>query len=82
MIFVIEYDRQEGRIVTLLSFDDRQQEKAEAFRLDRELQLYRENIEREVVLLDAQDEAALRRTHRRYFENPEGILRAASGDGR
>jgi hypothetical protein len=32
-----------------------------------ELDLNRRGVEREVVLLQAVDEAALRRTHRRYF---------------
>jgi hypothetical protein len=34
-----------------------------------ELDLNSQGVEREVVLLEAETEEALRRTHRRYFEN-------------
>jgi hypothetical protein len=34
-----------------------------------ELDLNRRGVEREVVLLEAENEEALRRTHRRYFED-------------
>jgi hypothetical protein len=34
-----------------------------------ELDLNSRGVEREVVLLEAENEAALRRTHRRYFED-------------
>jgi hypothetical protein len=48
--------------------------KAEDLRLDLELDLNRRGIDHEVVLLEAASEAALRRTHRRYFETPSQIV--------
>jgi hypothetical protein len=67
MIFLIEYDRSQGRIVTFRAFDDAARREAEDSRLQLELELNRRGIEREVVLLEAATELALRRTHRRYF---------------
>jgi hypothetical protein len=69
MIFLIEYDRDQGRIVTIQSFDDSERGVAEDTRLALELNLNLTEIENEVVLLEAATEEALRRTHRRYFEN-------------
>lgn len=69
MIFLIEYDRSQGRIVTFRAFDDSARREAEETRLQLELELNRFGTEREVVLLEAASEAALRRTHRRYFED-------------
>jgi hypothetical protein len=69
MYFLIEYDRHRGKIVTFTSFDDSQRKKAEDARLDMELDLNRRGIDHEVVILDAASEDAIRRTHRRYFED-------------
>lgn len=69
MIFLIEYNRSEGCLVNLRTFDDSERRSAEEARLDLELSLNRRGIEHEVVLLEARSEDALRRTHRRYFEN-------------
>jgi len=69
MIFLIEYDRSQGRIVTFRTFDDSARREAEDSRLQLELELNRRGTEREVVLLEAASEEALRRTHRRYFED-------------
>jgi hypothetical protein len=69
MIFLIEYDRSQGRIVTFRTFDDSARQEAEDSRLRLELELNRLGTEREVVLLEAASEEALRRTHRRYFED-------------
>ncbi len=69
MIFLIEYDRRQGRVVTLRTFDNAERRKAEEERLELELDLNRRGIVREVVLFEAGTEAALRRTHRRYFED-------------
>jgi len=68
MLFLIGYDRSHGQIVTLKTFADSERQKAEDSRLEMELELNRRGIEREVVLLEAETEEALRRTHRRYFE--------------
>ena len=69
MLFLIEYDRSRGHVIAIRGFDESQREEAEGARLDLELELNRQNKEREVVLLEATDEAALRQTHRRYFED-------------
>jgi hypothetical protein len=69
MIFLIEYERSKGAIVSFTGFDDGQSHSAEKARLEMELDLNRRGVEREVVLLEAENEEALRRTHRRYFED-------------
>jgi hypothetical protein len=76
MIFLIDYDRGRGHIVSLSSFPDSELRKAEDSRLAVELTLNQAGIQREVVLLDAADEEALRRTHRRYFVDVEELLRS------
>jgi hypothetical protein len=78
MIFLIEYNRSEGRIATLRRFADSQRRKAEDLRLDVELDLNRKGIDHEVVLLEAASEKALRRTHQRYFKDLRQILRSGS----
>ena len=74
MIFLIEYNRSEGNIVTFRSFDDSQRQEAENSRLEIELDRNRKVVDHEVVLLEAENEEALRLTHRRYFENLRQIL--------
>ncbi len=69
MLFLIEYDRRRGTIVKMDTFDSAEQSKARDAQLQLELDLNRQGTEREVVLLEAASEAALRRTHRRYFES-------------
>ena len=69
MIFLIEYDRTRGRIVNFKTFNDVERKNAEDLRLQLEIELGRLGKEREVVLLEAASEEALRRTHRRYFED-------------
>jgi hypothetical protein len=73
MIFLMHYDRARGRIVELRRFDAGERSVAEDARLQLELALGRQRVEHEVVLLEAASEDALRRTHRRYFENLEQL---------
>jgi hypothetical protein len=75
LLFLIEYDRNRGRIVKLKVFEDSERQKAEDYRLDIELAHNRSGIKREVVLLEAATEEGLRRTHRRYFENLEQLVK-------
>ena len=82
MIFLIEYNRPKGDIVTFQRFEDSERLKAEKSRLDLELDLNRKGVDHEVVLLEAASEDALRRTHRRYFETPRQILESASAGGK
>jgi hypothetical protein len=69
VIFLIEYDRARGEIVTLKTFSESYRRAAEDARLEMEIGLNRDEVDREVVILEAESEEALRRTHRRYFEN-------------
>ncbi len=81
MIFLIEYDRSKGRIVNFKDFDYAARSKAEKARLETELELNRRGVKHEVVLLEAASEDALRRTHRRYFEDLSQIVKSAHGNG-
>lgn len=74
MLFLIEYDRGNGVIVTFRAFTEAERRKAEDARLQLELNLSRRGTAREVVLLEAASEAALRRSHRRYFEDLTAIV--------
>ncbi len=67
MLFLIEYDRPRGSIVQLRKFDEASRKLAEDKRLRLELELSRQRVEHEVVLLDAPSEEVLRHTHGRYF---------------
>jgi len=77
MIFLIEYNRNEGSIVTFRKFVDSQRREAEDARLEIELELNRQGVEHEVVLLEAASEEALHRTHQRYFADLTEILKSA-----
>lgn len=77
MLFLIEYNRDSGRIVTFKSFEDSDRRGAEESRLGLELDLNLKGIENEVVLLEAATEEALRRTHRRYFEDLSELTKAS-----
>jgi len=81
MIFLMEYDRAKGTIVALNRFSDAGRSEAEAKRLEKELELNRNKIDHEVVLLEADNEDALRRTHHRYFINDQShIVLTATGN--
>ena len=77
MLFLIEYDRTQGEVVGIQQFSDSERHTAETARLEMELRLNRLGTEREVVLLEAASEKALRRTHRRYFENLSELMKAS-----
>jgi len=77
MLFLIQYDRNQGEVVKIQKFDDSEREDAENARLELELELNRLGTEREVVILEAASEEALRRTHRRYFEDLSELLKAS-----
>lgn len=79
MLFLIEYDRTNGKIIEISQFGDSERSKAESARLNVELDLGRRKIDHEVVLLEAASEEALRRTHRRYFEDASQIAATATG---
>jgi hypothetical protein len=78
MIFLIQYDRHEGRMVSIESFNDSERNKAQDLLLALELQLNQNGNDKEVVLLEAESEEAVRRTHRRYFEDLRELTAAPS----
>ena len=67
MIFLLEYDRPLGRLVTFREFSDAERPQAENARIELEVTLNRTKTEHEVVLLQAENKLALQQTHRRYF---------------
>ena len=77
MLFLIEYDRKSGNMVTFRPFEDSERKIAETTRLDLELDLNNRGVEHEVVILEAVSEDDVRRTHRRYFETLEELLKAS-----
>jgi len=79
MIFLIEYNRSKGSIVTIRDFDDSQRREAEDVRIEMELDVNRKGGNNEVVLLEAASKDALRRTHQRYFADLDGLLKSAAG---
>jgi hypothetical protein len=79
MIFLLEYSRTLGRLVTFKRFADADRTIAERARLDLELSRNREDVQTEIVLLEASTEAALRKTHRRYFESARQIIESSTG---
>lgn len=80
MIFLIEYNRPEGRIVTFKRFKDSQRLEAQNARLDLELDLNRQGVDHEVVLLEAESEDALHKTHQRYFKTLRQIAESAGAN--
>jgi len=78
MIFLIEYDRPKGCLVQMKSFADRDKDVAQTERLNLELENHSRGIDREIVILDAASKTAVRRTHRRYFEDLAELLRFAN----
>ena len=78
MLFLIEYDRSRGSVVCMSTFEDSERALAEDTKLGLELARNKDGIQQEVVLLEASSEDALRRTHRRYFENLVELVRSSS----
>jgi hypothetical protein len=78
MIYLIEYNRTLGTVTRMRSFPDAERKCAEDERLQVELRRNqaRENVE--VVLLEAPSEAALRKTHRRYFEDIVQLVQSSA----
>ncbi len=78
MIFLLEYDRRRGRLVTFKRYDDVDRVVAQQARVELELRRTKRAARHEVVLLEAESEAALRLTHRRYFQSPREIIEAST----
>lgn len=73
MIFLIDYDRKSARIRSIRPFSVDERAQAERIRLDLEIA---DRTDSEIVLLEADDEATLRKTHARYFETAAELLRS------
>jgi hypothetical protein len=69
MYFLVDYDRELGALISLRSYAPEERVRAEIARLELEVSLNAQGVDREIVILEAKDEASLRLTHRRYFEN-------------
>jgi hypothetical protein len=78
MIFLIEYSRPEGRILNVQAFKASERRRAEVLRVEKELELHRGGLNYEIVLLEAHDERALRKTHGRYFEDLRELARSTT----
>lgn len=74
MIYLIQYDRKEGKVRELKSFHSSDRAYAQRERLALELDFRKSGVSCEVVLLEATDEQALKRAHQRYFKSPREIL--------
>lgn len=76
MIFLVEYNRSEGELVSFQEFPDSSRFLAEEALLKLEIDLNRSNVEHEVVLLEAPNKTALLKTHRRYFDTLKQMILA------
>ncbi len=77
MLFLIEYDRGRAELVSIRAFGDSERNVAENVRIEREVRLNRQGLEREIVLLEAASEHDLWRTHGRYFKALEALASLA-----
>jgi len=79
MLFLIEYDREKGELVSVRQFRDVERSIAESARIEREVLLNRQGIQRVIVLLEASSQQDLHRTHGRYFKTLEALAARDSG---
>ena len=76
MIYLLEYDREIGELISIKSFTEGERALAQENRLAREIDQIGTGKEYEIVLLEAASEEALRKTHSRYFENLKELVTA------
>lgn len=74
MLFLIEYDRDKGQLLSIRPFMDVERSDAEHARIEREIELHRQGLLREIVLLEAASEADLHRTQGRYFKGLAALI--------
>lgn len=77
MLFLIEYDRLRGEIVNMSTHQDDERALVDVARLQMELWLRQGRGKREVVVLEAASEQALRKTHARYFKSAHALVPSA-----
>lgn len=75
MIFLIEFNRRELRLVSFKSYPNSARAQSSADRLALEIALLRRGVDHEVVTLEASSEEVIRKTHQRYFTSPQDLLR-------
>ena len=73
MIFLIEYNRPELRLVSLKKYPNSERAQSSADRVALEIDLLRRRVDHEVVTLEASSEEVVRRTHQRYFSTPQDL---------
>ncbi len=76
-LFLLEYDPATGERVRFKTYRESERAKAQAERLLLEKENARHRRDREVVLLEAVSEAALRTTHARYFKTLKELTETA-----
>ena len=79
MYYLVEYNRAAGHLRSLRPFVDHRLAQDE--RLAAEIRHLREGVDIEVVVLDAPDEAALRRSHGRYFMSVKQLIARMQENG-
>jgi len=75
-VFLLEYEPAKERLVSFTALPETERAQAQAERLRREKANAAAGIDREVVLLEALDEATVRSTHSRYFHTLEELAAA------
>lgn len=72
MIYLVKYDRVTSTTLEIRGFESAEQASKE--KLQVELEMLKSGAKYEVVVLEAADEAALRRTHGRYFSTTGPVV--------
>ncbi|MEV6847801.1 hypothetical protein [Actinoplanes sp. NPDC051411] len=70
--YLLVYDRARGKLLAEREFSDNGAALKERFRLERE---HMRNKDIEIVVLEADSAAAIRRTHARYFRTAAELIR-------
>lgn len=74
--FLLVYNRPEGRLVSLDEYAEQDAALEARFALERE---HEGDRDLEIVVLGSDSLDTVKRTHRRYFESVEDMLRSAIG---
>jgi hypothetical protein len=69
MIYYIEYSREHRKTLSFLTYPEAERSIAQAYALKREIELSRlpGGLRLEIVILEADSEATIRNSHKRYF---------------
>jgi hypothetical protein len=68
MIFLIQYDRRTSKPVFMQRYEDSNRLRAQNDRIELEVEANKQGLAHEIVLLEADSEVTIRKTHARYFE--------------